>query len=270
MTDLARWARQNLGYEFSDPGLLERALTHRSASRHNNERLEFLGDAMLGLAVARDLYESRPDGDEGDLSRARASLVNKQALATVGRRLNLENHIVLGTGERRSCGAQRASALADAVEAVIGAVVLDGGHEADASMDERRRIGREFPARYRQICHHLSLARALAPDHAGDPAAMARLLGFSDADTALAVVARWREVTMNSPSRRPPSGFAPSSSATMPGSAASATRRTRRHGCSPTLRSSRRPGTALRPITDVATRPTWSRRPRSLARRRTR
>ena len=127
MTDLARWASQALDYQFQDISLLERALTHRSASKDNNERLEFLGDAMLSLAIARVLYDRRSDSDEGDLSRARAALVRKDTLADIGRQISIDSHLVLGSGERRSGGAQRASALADAVEAVIGAVVLDGG-----------------------------------------------------------------------------------------------------------------------------------------------
>lgn len=130
MTDRARWAERELAYHFSDPTLLERALTHRSASRENNERLEFLGDAMLSLTVARTLYETRPEADEGDLSRARAALVNKQTLAQIGRRLGVDDLLVLGSGELRTGGARRASALADTVEAVIGAVVLDGGFAA--------------------------------------------------------------------------------------------------------------------------------------------
>jgi ribonuclease-3 len=130
VTDRARWAERELDYRFSDPSLLEQALTHRSASRDNNERLEFLGDAMLSLTVALALYQMRPAANEGDLSRARAALVNRSTLAKVGRRLKLDELLVLGSGELRAGGAQRASALADAVEALIGAVVLDGGYDA--------------------------------------------------------------------------------------------------------------------------------------------
>ena len=137
MTDRARWAERELAYRFSDPTLLERAVTHRSASRDNNERLEFLGDAMLSVTIARVLYETRPEADEGTLSRARAALVNKQTLAKVGRRLKLDEQLVLGSGELRTGGAQRASALADAVEAVIGAVVLDGGYAAGDELVRR-------------------------------------------------------------------------------------------------------------------------------------
>lgn len=137
MTDRARWAERELYYQFSDPSLLERALTHSSASRDNNERLEFLGDAMLSLTVARALYETRTESTEGDLSRARAALVNKQTLAEIGRRIRIDEQLILGTGELRSGGAQRASALADAVEAVIGAVVLDGGYRAGDELVRR-------------------------------------------------------------------------------------------------------------------------------------
>jgi ribonuclease-3 len=134
LTDRARWAARELSYQFSDTALLDRALTHRSASKDNNERLEFLGDAMLGLTVARELYAARPDSTEGDLSRARAALVNKQTLAGIGRRIGIDDQLILGSGEIRSGGAQRASALADALEAVIGAVVLDGGYAAADSV----------------------------------------------------------------------------------------------------------------------------------------
>lgn len=133
MTALARWAERELNYRFSDPSLLDLALTHRSASRDNNERLEFLGDAQLSFSVARLLYSERPDASEGDLSRARAALVNRRTLAAIGRRIGIDDHLNLGPGELSNGGAQRESALADAVEAVIGAVVLDGGPEpADA------------------------------------------------------------------------------------------------------------------------------------------
>ena len=130
MTDRVRWAERELAYEFSDPRLLEQALTHRSASKENYERLEFLGDAMLGLTIAKALYLLRPEANEGDLSRARAALVNKEALADIGRQIGVDRQLTLGAGELRTGGAQRSSALADAVEAVIGAVVLDGGYEA--------------------------------------------------------------------------------------------------------------------------------------------
>jgi len=125
-----QWAAKELKYAFQDPDLLELALTHRSASKHNNERLEYLGDSFLNFAVARRLYELRAEASEGDLSRARASLVNQSSLARIGGRLGLDAQLVLGVGELRSGGAQREAVLADAVEAIIGAVLLDGGASA--------------------------------------------------------------------------------------------------------------------------------------------
>lgn len=130
MTPRARWAAAHLRYEFHDPGLLDQALTHRSASKLNNERLEFLGDAMLNFVVAAVLYELRPQGSEGDLSRARAALVKKATLAAIGRELGIDSQLILGRGEIRAGGAHRGAALADAVESLIGAVFLDGGFEA--------------------------------------------------------------------------------------------------------------------------------------------
>ena len=130
MSSRADWAEKQLRYRFKDPALLERALTHRSASRDNNERLEYLGDSFLSFATARRLYDLRPQDDEGDLSRARASLVKQATLATIGQRLQLDAQVILGPGELRSGGAQRVAVLADAVEALIGAVLLDGGAAA--------------------------------------------------------------------------------------------------------------------------------------------
>lgn len=134
MIDRARWADKYLKYRFTDLSLLEQALTHRSASKSNNERLEFLGDALLNFTIARRLYELRPNDAEGDLSRARASLVNKSVLAAIGREIEIGTQIILGPGESRSGGAQRSSALADTIEAIIGAVLLDGGHEAASDL----------------------------------------------------------------------------------------------------------------------------------------
>jgi len=123
----ARWAGAKLRYSFTDPTLLEQALTHRSASKNNNERLEYLGDSFLNFAIARRLYALRPDDTEGDLSRARAALVKEQTLAAMGQSLGIDAELVLGAGELRNGGAQRGAVLADAVEALIGAVLLDGG-----------------------------------------------------------------------------------------------------------------------------------------------
>jgi ribonuclease-3 len=123
----ALWAEARLRYTFKDPTLLDQALTHRSASKNNNERLEYLGDSFLNFAIARRLYSLRPDDTEGDLSRARAALVKESTLAAMGQSLGVDAEIVLGAGELRSGGAQRGAVLADAVEALIGAVLLDGG-----------------------------------------------------------------------------------------------------------------------------------------------
>ena len=130
MSDSAVWARTHLCYVFNEPKLLEQALTHRSASKTNYERLEFLGDAFLNYVIAEQLYLLWPDYSEGDLSRARAALVNGPTLAKIARELLLHSQVVVGPGERRTGGAQRASVLADTAEAVLGAVLLDGGPQA--------------------------------------------------------------------------------------------------------------------------------------------
>jgi ribonuclease-3 len=119
-----------LGYRFADGQLLDLALTHRSAGGRNNERLEFLGDALINVCVADALYRRHAGLEEGDLSRLRASLVNQEALAEVARELDLGAHLTLGPGELKSGGHRRASILADALEALIGAVFLDAGFQA--------------------------------------------------------------------------------------------------------------------------------------------
>jgi ribonuclease-3 len=126
-----------LGYRFSDVALLEQALTHKSHGRAHNERLEFLGDAVLGYVVADRLYRTRPGEHEDSLSLIRASLVRKQTLAEVAGELSLGTHLRLGLGERRSGGHRRPSLLADALEAIIGAVHLDGGIAAAAALVDR-------------------------------------------------------------------------------------------------------------------------------------
>lgn len=123
-----------LGVEFKTLALLEQALTHRSHNARHNERLEFLGDAVLNCAVARLLYDKYPKLDEGDLSRIRANLVRQQALHEIAQRLELGQFLRLGEGERKSGGVRRPSILADAVEALTGAVFLDAGFEAAADM----------------------------------------------------------------------------------------------------------------------------------------
>lgn len=119
-----------LSYRFRDPALAELALTHRSIGKPNNERLEFLGDALLGAVIAELLYEVHPKASEGELSRLRAQLVNGPALAGVARELELGDSLKLGTGELKTGGFRRDSILADAFEALIAAVYLDGGFDA--------------------------------------------------------------------------------------------------------------------------------------------
>jgi ribonuclease-3 len=117
-------------YRFRDPGLATLALTHRSAGKPNNERMEFLGDALLGALVAELLFEAHPNASEGELSRLRAQLVNGQALAVIGRELELGDDLKLGPGELKSGGFRRDSILADAFEALVAAVYFDDGYDA--------------------------------------------------------------------------------------------------------------------------------------------
>ena len=124
--DLSR----RLQYVFSDPGLLERALTHRSKSQKNYERLEFLGDSILNFVVSAELFERYPALTEGELTRLRAALVRQQTLAELARGLELGDCLELGGGELKSGGFDRDSILADTLEAVFGAVYRDGGLEA--------------------------------------------------------------------------------------------------------------------------------------------
>ncbi len=119
-----------LGYRFTDEALLGLALTHRSVGRPNNERLEFLGDALVNLVVAEMLFDARPRADEGELSRLRAQLVSEPALAERARALNLGDELHLGPGELKSGGFRRDSILADAFEALVAAIYRDGGYAA--------------------------------------------------------------------------------------------------------------------------------------------
>lgn len=119
-----------IGHRFRDPELLQQALRHRSAGVPHNERLEFLGDALVNLVVAEALHARWPKADEGALTRARASLVRESALAALARRLELGPRLQLGPGELKSGGERRDSILADALEAVVGAIHLDAGFEA--------------------------------------------------------------------------------------------------------------------------------------------
>jgi len=123
-SDLKR-LEASLSYSFQQASLLKEAMTHRSANAKNNERLEFLGDSILNFVIAAELYKRYPTSPEGDLSRIRASLVNKEGLYLVSQDLKLGNYLVLGSGELKSGGYRRNSILADTVEAIFGAVYLD-------------------------------------------------------------------------------------------------------------------------------------------------
>jgi len=129
-----QWLADALGYRFSDAGLLRLALTHRSANGPSNERLEFLGDAVLDFVISEVVYEALPDAPEGDLSRLRSSLVRDDTLAALANGLGLGAHLELGSGEKKSGGHRRDSILADALEAIFGAAYLDGGIDAAAAL----------------------------------------------------------------------------------------------------------------------------------------
>jgi len=160
----AAWVRRHLQYEPRDASLFEQALTHRSAARANNERLEFLGDAILNLVVAQYLYEQYPDADEGALSRLRSAVVSGASLARIAAALELGPALALGAGELKTGGFRRESILADALEAVCGALYLEAG------IDTTRR----------------TLLRALAPALAElDASAEATPEGQKDAKTRL-------------------------------------------------------------------------------------
>ena len=122
------WCEQRFHYRFKDDVLLQTALTHRSHSAHNNERLEFLGDAVLDLVISELLYQIYPEQTEGSLSRMRSNLVKGDTLAALAKELNLGDYLVLGKGENTSGGRERLSLLSNALEAVIGAIFLDGGY----------------------------------------------------------------------------------------------------------------------------------------------
>lgn len=177
---------QQLGYTFQNPGLLSLALTHRSVSsedptRANNERLEFLGDAVLQLVVTDYLYASQPNLAEGKLAKVRAAVVSRPALADVARGMGLGQHIELTPSEERTGGREKDSIIADAMEAVIGAVYLDGGLERASRVvlglwgdrvDERaKRPGlRDYKTRLQEVLASngripLYLTEGSGPDH---------------------------------------------------------------------------------------------------------
>lgn len=143
---LVRRLTQTLGHEFADVQLLQVALTHRSAGGEHNERLEFLGDAILGFVIADQLYRRFPRADEGQLSRLRASLVRRETLAEVAKELQLSDVLRMGAGELGTGGQHRTSTLADALEALLGAVYLDAGMQAVAEL-----IQRLFDSRLQQV-----------------------------------------------------------------------------------------------------------------------
>ena len=130
-----RTIEQKLNYTFTDPGLLKTALTHSSYRRehpeagHDNERLEFIGDGILDAVIALKLFKDEPDKPEGILTKTRALVVCERSLAAVGRKIGINDHILLGSGEEKTGGREKDSIIADAVEAVIGAVLIDGGYE---------------------------------------------------------------------------------------------------------------------------------------------
>jgi len=136
-----------LQHRFANPRLLERALTHRSFSADHNERLEFLGDSVLNLAISGLLFEKLGALPEGDLSRVRANLVKQDTLFELAQALGLSHGLRLGDGEKRSGGHKRPSILADALEAVIGSVFLDGGYEPAAALVRRLYAGVELNTR---------------------------------------------------------------------------------------------------------------------------
>jgi ribonuclease III len=128
--------QSRLGYQFKDIALLRLALTHPSVAHEkgrvaqHNQRLEFLGDAVLGLVLTRELYDKFPQASEGPLTKARAQMINRRTLAEQAHRIELQKYLILSRGEEANSGRSRASALADAFEAVVGAIFLDGGLEA--------------------------------------------------------------------------------------------------------------------------------------------
>ena len=136
-TKAETWLKERLDYTFDDARLLQLALTHRSAPGDNNERLEFLGDAVLDFVVSEAIFRTHPMAQEGDLSRLRASLVNDATLADIAVGLDVGKQLILGSGEKKTGGHRRESILADALEALFGAVYLDAGFEAARTVIER-------------------------------------------------------------------------------------------------------------------------------------
>jgi len=137
MKTLAQWLDAAFGYQGRDLGLFEAAVTHRSAGNPHNERLEYLGDAVLNCATAALLYNNFRSAPEGELSRYRATLVSGESLATIAAELGVGEYLRMGQGELKSGGFRRKSILADALEAILGAIYLDGGFAAASAVIER-------------------------------------------------------------------------------------------------------------------------------------
>ncbi|WP_322999313.1 ribonuclease III [Castellaniella sp.] len=137
-----------LDYRYRDQALLEQALTHRSHGMPHNERLEFLGDSVLNFVVSALLFTEHAEMDEGDLSRVRANLVKQSALADIAQKLSLSSYLRLGEGELKSGGFRRPSILADALEAIFGALLLDGGYD---------QVSRVIEQLYRPILAHIDV-----------------------------------------------------------------------------------------------------------------
>ncbi len=166
-----------LGHQFTDPSLLERALIHRSFQAEHpeaddNERMEFLGDAVLGMAVASYLYERHPEMSEGQMAKVRAVVVSRDELAAVARTLDLGRHLVLGRGEESTGGREKASILANAAEALIAAVYLDAGFEVARRFvlhhwEARIQARTERPggADYKTRLQEMLAAAGLRPDY---------------------------------------------------------------------------------------------------------
>lgn len=146
MNKAESWLEKTLRFRFQNAELFEQALTHRSATQHNNERLEYLGDAVLEFVVSEAVYRARPDAPEGDLTKLRASLVKEETLAEIALELGLGEHLILGSGERKTGGHRRESILADTLEAIFGAVFLDSGIDAAKALIER-----VYESRYREL-----------------------------------------------------------------------------------------------------------------------
>jgi ribonuclease-3 len=151
LTDFVR-LMQKIGYTFENKSYLKQALTHRSAHAKNNERFEFLGDAVLSAIISRALYFQYPLENEGQLSRLRANLVKGEMLADLATELNLGDFLILGPGELKSGGFRRASILADALEAMIAAVFFDGGYSACETV-----VLKLFQSRLKSSLQHLNV-----------------------------------------------------------------------------------------------------------------